>query len=122
MKIWLTKNNGVPVREQIVTQVRLAIASGELRPGQKLPSTREIARRFGVHSNTVSAAYSELADAGDVFHKHGSGIFVRDDGEKERSLETLVNSVLAEAAALGFTRQDVIDHLNGFSVEFKVLL
>lgn len=119
MKIWLTKNNGVPVREQIVTQVRIAVASGELRPGQKLPSTRELARRFGVHPNTVSSAYSELAASGDVINKHGSGIYVRNGGETEKTLETLINSMLAEAADLGFTRQDVIDHLNRTNSEFR---
>jgi GntR family transcriptional regulator len=61
MKLWISKNSEVPVAEQLTTQIMLAIHSGELKPNQKLPSTRELARRFALHSNTVNAAYRDLA-------------------------------------------------------------
>ena len=54
MQLWLSKNSDVPLREQLTAQIRLAILSHDLKPGQKLPSTRELARRFHIHSNTVS--------------------------------------------------------------------
>ncbi|MET0754174.1 MAG: GntR family transcriptional regulator, partial [Pyrinomonadaceae bacterium] len=76
MKIWLSKNSEIPVREQIVTQIALGIVSGDLRVGEKLPSTREIARRFGVHSNTVSSAYQKLSEQNLIEFKKGSGFFV----------------------------------------------
>ena len=62
MKIWLSKNSEVPVREQIITQITLGIASGDLVVGTRLPSTSEIARRYKIHSNTVSNAYQILAE------------------------------------------------------------
>jgi GntR family transcriptional regulator len=77
MRIWLSKNSEVPVREQLATQIILGIVSDDLKPGQKLPSTRELARRFKIHSNTVSAAYRDLAERGWVELRKGSGIYVR---------------------------------------------
>ena len=77
MRFWLSKSSEVPLREQLVIQVRLGIASGDLKARQKLPSTRELARRFKIHSNTVSAAYRELARQGWVEFRKGSGVYVR---------------------------------------------
>ena len=61
MQLWLAKDSEVPLREQLIAQIKLAILSQDLKPGQKLPSTRELARRFKIHANTVSAAYSVSA-------------------------------------------------------------
>lgn len=77
MRLWLSKSSEVPMREQLVTQIRLGILSGDLKVRQKLPSTRELARRFNVHSNTVSAAYRELHRTGWVEMRKGSGVYVR---------------------------------------------
>jgi GntR family transcriptional regulator len=77
MRLWLAHKSEVPLREQIVSQVVLAIVSGGLAAGQRLPSTRELARRTKVHPNTVSAAYRELARAGWVQFRRGSGVYVR---------------------------------------------
>jgi GntR family transcriptional regulator len=82
MRIWLSKSSAVPIREQLVTQIVLGIVSNDLKPGQKLPSTRELARRFEIHSNTVSAAFQELEQRRWVEFRKGSGVYVR-----ERSLD-----------------------------------
>src|SRR4029078_9443643 len=60
MRLWLSKNSSVPLREQLVRQIMFGVVSGDLKPGQRLPSTRELARRFLIHSNTVSAAFRGL--------------------------------------------------------------
>src|SRR5260370_7989358 len=78
MRLWLSKSSEVPLREQLVTQIRLGIQSGDLKVRQKLPSTRELARRFRIHSNTVSAAYRELHRSGWVAVRKGSGVYVRE--------------------------------------------
>ena len=77
MRFWLSRSSEVPLREQLVTQIRLGILSGDLKLRQKLPSTRELARRFRIHSNTVSAAYRELDRSGWVEVRKGSGVYVR---------------------------------------------
>ena len=76
MRLWLSRSSEVPLREQLVTQIRLGILSGDLKVRQKLPSTRELARRFRIHSNTVSAAYRELDRSGWVEVRKGSGVYV----------------------------------------------
>ncbi len=77
MQLWFARDGSVPIRDQLVTQVMLAIATGELVPGGKLPSTRALARRFHLHPNTVSSAYRQLEDLGWVTSMRGSGVYVR---------------------------------------------
>ncbi len=77
MRFWLVHSSEVSLHEQIVRQVTLGVLSGELAPGERLPSIRELARRFKVHSNTVSAAYQQLSAERWVEHKRGSGVYVR---------------------------------------------
>jgi GntR family transcriptional regulator len=77
MRFWFVHSGEVSIREQIVTQITLGILSDELSPGERLPSTRELARRFHLHPNTVSAAYKQLEAEGWVNSRRGSGVFVR---------------------------------------------
>jgi GntR family transcriptional regulator len=77
MQLWFAHRTEVTLREQLVTQVILGILSGELAPGDRLPSTRELARRFRLHPNTVSAGYRLLERDLWVELRHGSGVYVR---------------------------------------------
>jgi GntR family transcriptional regulator len=112
MRIWLSKNSEVPVREQLATQIVLGIVSWDLKPGQKLPSTRELARRFKIHSNTVSAAYRDLAERGWVELRRGSGIYVREHGgdhlsSEELRLDQLINAFLQAARESGYSLGEI---------------
>lgn len=110
MKLWISKNAEISIREQIVTQIKLGIATRDLLPGEKLPSTRELARRFGVHANTVSAAYRELVAASLVENKKGSGLFVRkhsNDGDAPNNIDGMLASFISTASASGFTRNEI---------------
>jgi DNA-binding transcriptional regulator YhcF (GntR family) len=78
MRLWFAPNSDIPLYRQLVTQVTLAILSGDLQPGDRLPSTRELARRFAIHPNTISAGYRQLEAEGWTETRHGSGVFVRD--------------------------------------------
>jgi DNA-binding transcriptional regulator YhcF (GntR family) len=77
MQLWFARASEVSIREQLVTQVVLGILGDDLAPGQRLPSTRELARRFHLHPNTVSAGYRQLARDRWVENRRGSGVFVR---------------------------------------------
>lgn len=77
MQFWFARDSEVSIREQLVTQVVLGILSDDLAPGQRLPSTRDLARRFHVHSNTVSAGYRQLERDRWVEFRRGSGVYVR---------------------------------------------
>src|SRR6185369_14118721 len=109
MKIWLSKNSEVPVREQLITQITLGIASGELAVGARLPSTSEIARRYKIHSNTVSNAYQLLAEQGWLEFRKGSGFYVReaDSENNENSLDKLVARFIQTAQASGFSIAEI---------------
>ncbi len=90
MQLWFARGSEVTIREQLVTQVVLGILSDDLAPGQRLPSTRELARRFRLHPNTVSAGYRQLERERWVEFRHGSGVYVR-----ERKPELAASSLLA---------------------------
>jgi DNA-binding transcriptional regulator YhcF (GntR family) len=94
MRIWLSKNSEVPIREQLVTQIVLGIVSNDLKANERLPSTRDLARRYDIHANTVSAAYRELARRGWVEFRKGSGVYVHarnDRIEQHLALDHLVS-------------------------------
>src|SRR5690349_13076020 len=94
MRLWLSKNSEVPIREQLITQITLGIVSNDLKPSERLPSTRDLARRYSIHANTVSAAYRELARRGWVEFRKGSGVYVRprndQDVEQGMALDQLI--------------------------------
>jgi GntR family transcriptional regulator len=77
MRLWLNRTGEISLREQLRTQVVLGILCQELVPGARLPSTRELARRFGIHANTASAAYRELESEGWLEFRAGSGVYVQ---------------------------------------------
>jgi GntR family transcriptional regulator len=111
MEIVLNRRGGVPVREQIATQLQLKILGGELAHGQRLPSVRALARRLRVHHNTVSAAYQDLHAAGHVQLRRGSGVFVRRAGPTElpeaRGLDEMIRLALRSALTLGHTGTEI---------------
>ena len=76
MQLWFARGSEVSIREQLVTQVVLGILSDDLAPGQRLPSTRELARRFKLHPNTVSAGYRQLQQERWVEFRRGSGVYI----------------------------------------------
>jgi GntR family transcriptional regulator len=116
MKIWLSKNSEVPVREQLIAQITLGIASGELATGTRLPSTREIANRYKIHSNTVSNAYQILAEQGWLEFKKGSGFYVRETNytNHENSLDRLIAKFVGAAQTGGFTIEEIKTRLAQF--------
>jgi len=81
VRLWFSPDSEVPIYRQLVTQMVLAILSGDLHSGERLPSTRELARRFRVHPNTISAGYRQLVREGWAEYRHGSGVFVRTNNE-----------------------------------------
>ncbi len=103
------------MREQIIAQISLGITGGNLKVGEKLPSTREIARRFQIHQNTVSAAYRRLAERNLVEFKKGSGFYVcKNDAETANAdvlLERLISRFFQDAAAHGFSTDEIIARL-----------
>ena len=76
MRIQINHKSGKPTYLQIVEQVQTALASGTARPGDQLPSIRELAEQLGINRNTVAKAYSELEHLGVTSTRQGLGVFL----------------------------------------------
>jgi len=95
VRLWFSPASEVPIYRQLVTQVVLAILSGDLNPGDRLPSTRELARRFSIHPNTISAGYRQLAREGWTEFRHGSGVYVKNSAVLPSSPEQILDQHIA---------------------------
>ena len=112
LNIVLNRDGAVPLRHQLALQIEVAIVTGQLEPGRKLPSVRDLARRLGLHHNTVAAAYAELTARRLITARRGSGIYVSDRAqagppERAAGLDELVASFLELARARGYAESDV---------------
>src|ERR1700751_5031271 len=104
VRLWFAPSSEVPIYRQLFTQIVLAILSGDLRPGDRLPSTRELARRFAIHPNTVSAGYRELEREGWTELRHGSGVYVcerRAPATAEARVDAFIGDFFRRAHELG---------------------
>ena len=105
--------SSVPIFEQLVLQVKYAVARGAYRPGDRLPSVRQLALDTLVNPNTVAKAYRELEREDIVRTRRGLGIFVADGAEKacrrdgRETVEERLGDVVAGAAQAGMTRAEV---------------
>lgn len=111
MRLWLSRSSEVPLREQLQAQIILGIISKDLKPGQRLPSTRELALRYKIHANTVSAAYRELGTRGWVHFRKGSGVFVRQMASLQLAgkseLDRLIAVLFTSARQKGFSLHEL---------------
>ncbi len=107
MLIHVDSHNGVPVYEQVMRQMKFAIADGVLAPGDLLPSVRELARELAINPNTVARAYRDLQTEGVVEHASGIGLAVqrgakRDcQSQRRHMLQARIGQALAEAFQSG---------------------
>ncbi len=96
-----------PLYEQIAARVRVAVAAGDLEPGDALPSVRALARDLRVNPATVVQAYRDLAADGFVEMRHGQGTFIQEvagyvrDEERAARAQEMVQRLLEDAARLG---------------------
>ncbi len=109
--------SGVPFYRQIVEQVKFGIASGDLQPGDQLPTVRQLAVDLSINPNTVIRAYRELEIEGVIDSHQGSGTFVGnrkpqvDELERQRMLDQILTELLARASGYGFTLDEVLEGL-----------
>ena len=82
-------SSGVPIYLQLMEQVKHAIETGALRPGDQLPGIRPLAEELVINPNTVAKVYRELEHEGVVELRHGSGAFVAKNARAGRLADTL---------------------------------
>ncbi len=109
----------LPLFAQIMEGVRLAIATGRLKSGDRIPSVRDMAVETRVNPNTVLRAYMELERAGVIETKRGLGYYVTSslngtlaDKERRELLDRRVEELLTSALALGFSPEEVKESID----------
>ncbi len=129
MECRVDPNSLTPPSQQIVAAVLDAMARGEVRPGDKLPSVRGLAAQALVNPNTVTKAYRDLEHLGATAGKNGSGVFVTDAGPdvaRARRLtqtQTALEQALAAALRAGHDGDELLrvlrDALQGETMQRK---
>ena len=115
--------SGVPVYRQIIDQVTGGMAAGALKPGDQLPTVRQLAVDLTINPNTVVRAYRELEIRGVLETQQGTGTFIsqqrvkRDEVERQRRLSRLLSEFAARAGACGFTVKELIEELWDFQAD-----
>ncbi|PUU95186.1 GntR family transcriptional regulator [Halanaerobium sp.] len=110
-------NAAYPIYEQVIEEIKKELVRGELRPGEKLPSQRKLAKKIEVNPNTVQRAYREMEQRGLVETKRGRGTFIKDDEQvmieiRKDMAETAVKEFIDEMISLGFKQDDIIEKIN----------
>jgi len=117
LKIRIDTKSGVPFYRQIIEQVKFAIARGDLKPGDQLPTVRQLAVDLSINPNTVIRAYRELEIGGVLETHQGSGTFVGtekpevDALERQRMMDQILTELVARATGYGFSLHDVLEGL-----------
>ena len=107
-----------PIYAQLERGLRAAMATGRLRPGDQLPTVRQLAVELSVNANTVARVYAELERHGAIETRRGVGSFVtatpdeaRPKRERDKRLRALIMRILADASAAGFSVDEVVKGL-----------
>ncbi len=107
----------IPASTQLFNQIWFAIASRQLQPGQRLPSTRQLAMQIGLHRNTISKVYDRLEAVGLVAAQVGSGIYVRDLAQESGAQTNPANTTPPPTSAFKIIQQSLDDLMNlGYSL------
>jgi len=117
--LFIDPRDRTPIYAQLDHGLRAAIATGRLRPGDQLPTVRQLAVDLRINANTVARVYSELERAGIIETRRGVGSFIaatpeeaHPPRERERRLRQFVTRVLADADRSGFTLDDLLTTLD----------
>jgi GntR family transcriptional regulator len=122
----LDSSDPTPLYAQLERAIRVAIATGRLQQGERLPTVRQLAVELRINANTVAKVYGELERAGVLGTYRGVGTFVRGVEsqvaslpERRRELARLADRFLSAVAALGFRAEDAIKVLNSRGIDSK---
>jgi len=113
-----------PIYEQIIDKIKKMIVRGELKPGDKLPSQRKMAKKVEVNPNTIQRAYREMENRKLVETKRGLGTFIKKDEEiinkiSEEMANRTVEKFINEMKSLGFNEDEVLEILKNNLEKFE---
>ncbi len=118
MFLRIEKGSAAPISRQIAHQIASLCAAGKLKPGERLPSVRELARDLGVNQNTILRVYERLSGDGLLEMRQGQGTFVADGaranaspGQRTRLLDEL-RQIARQARSLGLSSEQIHELLS----------
>lgn len=100
--------SAIPPFEQLRAQVTALVRSGELQPGDRLPTVRALAEKLGIAANTVARAYRELEADGLVEGRGRAGTFIADDGHG-RAARAAARTYADTVRALGLEAKEAVE-------------
>ena len=115
----LSFDDRLPIYRQIILQYSRAFARGDIEPGERIPSIRELSALLKVNTNTIQRVYQEMERDGLINSKRGTGYFFTEDIDMiEKTRRVLAKESLRrfveEMRALGCDDGDILDELNDF--------
>lgn len=114
--------NDMPIYTQLISQIKFGIVAGQLPPGQRMATVRDLAQEAGVNPNTMQRALQELEREGLVFTQRSNGRFVTEDvsiieGAKITLAKQYIREFLDSMGRLGYEREAIISLLTGSEEE-----
>lgn len=126
MQIQVDYESGVPIYAQIMEQIKHLVATGRLKPGDQLPTIRQLAVDLRVNPNTVVHAYHELDRQGVISTQQGRGTFIAarpDEGRlaemRRDRLRAIVREALLQALSLGYEKEEIRQVFEGQLQEWE---
>lgn len=109
-------DNNIPIYVQLIDQLKRYIISGKIKPGERLPSVRELALMTQVNPNTMQKALAELEELSLVYTERTSGKFVTKDQKlinkyRKEYAKELANKYFSSMGDIGFSKEDTIEYL-----------
>ena len=114
MYLKINHNSGVPISAQIIEQVKYMVVSGQLPPGEKIPSVRGLASQLKLNPTTIARVYRQLESDGIIFTQQGRGTFIAFNrsgltlSEKKRRLQEQVRKLVVESGHIGLDYDELL--------------
>lgn len=113
---------GTPIYLQVIRELQKKMIKGELKPGDKMPSNRELAVLYKVNQNTAARIYREMESEGYCYTKRGIGTFVSEEESmfenlKKEMAEEVLHNFMREMKDLGFKKDDIIVRITDYKEE-----
>ena len=119
MEIRIDPDSAVPIYMQVVHSIKQQVATGQLKPGEQLPTVRELATDLRVNPNTVARAYDMLDSDNVITTQQGRGTYVREHPDnvhltrvRQEQLKTMMDNTVAKALSQGYTAEEIEEAFN----------
>lgn len=115
---WIFENDR-PIYIQVVEQIKMFIISGRYKPGEKLPSVRELAAEAKINPNTMQKAMAELETAKLVFSNRTNGRYITNDEDLIKNIKDeyaleIISEMCAKLMTVGYSKTGIIGMINEY--------